>query len=358
MAEKQGITWGGAIKGVAKVTGVLVVSVGIAMASAYGIQGIATYFEAADASMLGRAGGAGAAVAAGITDVTNGIVDFVGDTFRSVGEFFGFNDATLSGENKTPNLSDNFVKPEPDVIAEMQAEADGKPFVPADVLSTEFGEKIDKLADAFVTDPDGEALSMIASMGSEVDKAIQAYEAAGLAAPPHLYDMQDAINELGGLVDGVKNATTGTQLTAAFDALNEKLYDIDAHRHAFEGANDLIKQELVGKTADSDAAKALNDVIKANNVFLGGDSYNTVIDQASDLRDSIASELKIADPSMELKNVPEKWMAAGAAVLGAKAIHRMGENKGQREAIGAFTQAELDRRGAAARFAGMQNQLG
>lgn len=358
MADGQGTNWGGMIKGAVKIAAYVTVGIAIAV-TASNLAIITGFGTAASAVGGGAAVGAGmagvpAAVLGAVESGTEAVYSALSNTFGNIGDLFTSNDAAISGLDRADALSPQHTTPEIDPTASREAAEAGGTYTHPDALTAEFSTNIDKLADAVTADPEGAAVSILAEMNGDVTKAIEAYTAAGLPAPTHLIQMQADLGSISSLIDNVKAANSGTELTAAWDALSDKLHDIDGYRHAIEGSNGMAQQALAGLNPETDkiAVDAINNVIEQNNNLLEGNSFNAAIDSSNDMRSAIVAELDIKDPAIELKNVPEKWAAAGAGVVALGAAHHLGRGQGQQEASRAWQDRIIAERAAKAHAAG------
>ena len=361
-------TWGSAIggivKGTVKIAAVVAVSVGIAAGAAWGLESV---FTGAENATLAKAGGAGAAVGAGITNVTTSIVDFFGDTFNSIGEMFSGNPDGAQYGDKVPQLVETKI-PEG-----LQGEAAAE-FVQAAVANqAEFAQNYLANAAADVT-----AVTEAVTELSDKHAAYVALTHPNLSDNTDIKDIVSPFSEM--LTKGeeykqslinLKSTLSGLEglegekLTEAYEKLDvrEKLNAIfeaaePVNMSAYDLAGDRI--ELLKETQELDPTKnaeqiktlqtqvgLIEDIQGSNKIEAGYEVAEKLHTKAED----------VFDPR-HLNNVPEKWMAAGAATVGLGAYGHVKKAEGQREVVGAFTEREAQRQAQHAQMAGLRNQLG
>jgi hypothetical protein len=369
MADGQKTTWGGAIggivKGTVKIAAVVAVSIGIAAGAAWGLDAA---FSGAESDMLAKAGGAGAAVGAGITNVTTSIVDFFGDTFSNIGEWlngkpdgaqFGEKIAEIA-ETKAPEglegqeLTDFMAS-----AVEHQAEFAQSYLADVSTDITKATEAVteisDKHAEYVALHPnllDGADIRDIASPFSEMLYQGEAYKQS-------LIDLKATLSGLEGLEDdklvqAFETLDVREKLNAVFtsaEPINMSAYDLAGDRI------DLLK-EIQGLDPSNASDVTQIEKLQSQVGLIEDVQESNTIENGYEVAEKLHGKAEDVFDPRHLNNVPEKWMAAGAATVGLGAYGHLKKAEGQREVVGHFTQAEAQRQASAAQMAGLRNQLG
>lgn len=385
MAESGGISWGKMIKGAVKLTAIAVVGIGIITGVGFGLEALGGPEQG---STLNSIAGLGTAIVSGVGGLTSDIAAMFSDPITNL--FGAASDpSTLTGRENLdasiePKDAETLRLSEEQLAEQIQGTA-------AEVKTT----ATELVADSTSADNPGGALTQVNAEIAALDDAhqalleqVNAYEQAymtenGITDRAEIpsedlakFDaLRHEIQTSGAAIESITTAgsdleqavealkdlpETGAGLEADTETMTEKLNTFHGQEeHLARLQNDTVEiQQMIAELPelnDSAPLEALNENVET---FAGRaeafgqseavkDTFTTLADVRADVGHAYGEDY--------IEEAPLGWAIAGGTVAGAKIAHDIGQSRGQREVIGAFTD-RLQQERAAAQMAAMQQQ--